>query len=118
MNVRIVPYFRQKCRLNRLKMRQLNSNIMSNSVKKSNEYQLNVLNTNANFKIALRSTGKALKILLSCEVLNSKQIAFVKSLQAKDSQAKFDKFDASIRRTKSNTITPFYLLQAMHKAMK
>lgn len=93
---------------------------MSNTVKntKTNEYQLSVLNTNANFKIAMRSTGKALKILLSCEVLNTKQVAFVKSLQAKDSQAKFDKFDASIRRTKTNTITPFYLLQAMYRAMK
>lgn len=82
-----------------------------------NEYKTNVLNVNANFKIALRSTGKALKILVSSEVLNSKQIAFIKDLQKKGNEAKYNKFDSSIRRTKANTITPFYVLQAMYKAI-
>ena len=78
-------------------------------------YKADVLKTNAEFKLALRSTGKALKILLSSEVLNSKQIAFIKDLQK--NEAKYNKFDATIRRTKSNLITPFFVLQAMYKAM-
>ena len=82
-----------------------------------NNYKVNVLNVNANFKIALRSTGKALKILISSEVLNSKQIAFIRDLQKKGNEAKYNKFDSTIRRTKANTITPFYVLQAMHKAI-
>lgn len=89
---------------------------MKNSVNNgTNKYKDEVLNVNTNFKIALRSTGKALKILVSSEVLNNKQIAFIKDLQKKGNEAKYNKFDASIRRTKANTITPFYVLQAMYK---
>jgi hypothetical protein len=88
-------------------------------------YRNDVLNVNANFKIALKSTGKAIKILIASEVLNPKQLAFLKELQktVKNTDAqkvideKYKKFDASIRRTKSNQVTPFYVLQALYKAL-
>lgn len=89
-------------------------------------YKNDVLTVNANFKIALKSTGKAIKILLASETLNAKQAAFLKDIQktSKDKEAqklidaKYAKFDASIRRTKNNQITPFYVLQALYKALK
>ena len=88
---------------------------VSATPKKVSTYKADVLTTNAEFKLALKSTGKALKILLSSEVLNSRQTAFIKELQK--NEAKYNKFDATIRRTKTNLITPFYVLQAMYKAM-
>lgn len=84
----------------------------------SNAYKTDVLLTNANFKIALRSTGQAIKILLASEVLNPKQTAFLKSIQSKGSEAKYTAFDASIRRNSTNKITPFYVLQALYRALK
>ena len=83
----------------------------------TSNYKNDVLTVNANFKIALRSTGQAIKILLASGTLNQKQEKFLKSLQAKGREAEYTKFDKSIRRTKSNSITPFYVLQAMHKAL-
>lgn len=85
---------------------------------KVNNYKNDVLVVNANFKIALKSTGKAIKILLASETLNAKQSAFLRNLQKKGNEAKYTKFDTSIRRTKSNQITPFYVLQALYKALK
>jgi len=80
-------------------------------------YKADVLTVNANFKIALKSTGKAIKILLASETLNAKQSAFLRNLQKKGNEAKYTKFDTSIRRTKNNQITPFYVLQALYKAL-
>jgi hypothetical protein len=85
---------------------------------KVNNYKNEVLVVNANFKIALKSTGKAIKILLASETLNAKQSAFLRNLQKKGNEAKYNKFDTSIRRTKNNQITPFYVLQALYKALK
>lgn len=85
---------------------------------KVNNYKNDVLVVNANFKIALKSTGKAIKILLASETLNAKQSAFLRNLQKKGNEAKYTKFDASIRRTKNNQITPFYVLQAIYKELK
>jgi hypothetical protein len=84
----------------------------------ANNYKTEVLTVNANFKIALKSTGKAIKILLASETLNAKQSAFLRNLQKKGNEANYTKFDNSIRRTKSNQITPFYVLQALYKALK
>ena len=85
---------------------------------KTNEYKEQVLNVNANFKIALRSTGKAIKILIASETLTPKQTTVLKSLQNKGNEAKYNKFDSMVRRTKANQITPFYVLQALYKYMK
>jgi len=85
---------------------------------KPNAYKLEVLEVNANFKIALKSTGKAIKILIASECLTPKQTTILKSLQSKGNEAKYTKFDNSVRRTKNNQITPFYVLQALYKYMK
>ena len=86
------------------------------NVKKPSEYTLQVLETNKKFKEAYRNTGKAIKLLLASECLNSKQVAFFKKLQKNDLE--YNRFDATVRRTKKNEITPFFVLQAMFKAMK
>lgn len=85
---------------------------------KTNEYQLQVLEVNKNFKNALRSTGKVIKILLSSEILTPKQTTILKSLQSKGNEAKYTKFDNMVRRTKNNQVTAFYVLQALYKYMK
>lgn len=86
------------------------------NVKKQSEYTFQVLEANKKFKEAYRNTGKAIKLLLASECLNSKQVAFLKNLQKNDIE--YGKFDATVRRTKKNEITPFFVLQAMFKAMK
>lgn len=91
---------------------------MKTNENKVNEYKVQVLEVNANFKIALRTTGKAIKILLASETLTPKQITVLKSLQNKGNEAKYNKFDSMVRRTKANQITPFYVLQALYKYMK
>ena len=91
--------------------------ILKAVTKKVNTYQANVLDVNKNFKVALRSTGQAIKILLSSETLIPKQIKFLKALTVKGSEAKYATFDKSIRRTKDNKITVFYLLQALNRAL-
>lgn len=83
---------------------------------KPNEYKIQVLEVNANFKKSLRNTGKALKLLLASDALTSGQIKFAKELQKDD--AKYLSFDAKVRRTKSGEITAFYVLQAIYRAMK
>lgn len=85
---------------------------------KTNEYKNQVLNVNAEFKLALRSTGKAIKILLASEVLSPSQSKVLKMLQSKGNEAKYTKFDSMVRRTPKNQITPFYVLQALYKYMK
>lgn len=83
----------------------------------TNTYKANVLEVNAAFKIALRSTGQAIKILLASGSLLPAQEKYLKMLQSKGNEAKYTKFDSTVRRTKANTITPFYVLQALHKAL-
>lgn len=90
----------------------------TNAQNKGNEYKTQVLEVNANFKIALRSTGKAIKILIASECLTPKQTTILKSLQNKGNEAKYNKFDSMVRRTKTNQVTPFYVLQALYKYMK
>jgi hypothetical protein len=90
---------------------------MSTQVK-TNNYKAQVLEINANFKMALRTTGKAIKILIASETLTPKQVTILKSLQAKGNEAKYTKFDSMVRRTKKNEITPFYVLQALYKYMQ
>jgi hypothetical protein len=85
---------------------------------KPNEYKIQVLSVNANFKLALRSTGKAIKILIASETLSPKQSTVLKSLQSKGNEAKYTKFDSMVRRTKNNQVTPFYVLQALYKYMQ
>ena len=87
-----------------------------NEVKKPNEYKIQVLDVNANFKKSLRNTGKALKLLLASDVLTNVQVKFAKELQKDD--AKYTIFDSSVRRTKANEITAFYVLQAIYRATK
>jgi len=87
-----------------------------NDVKKPNEYKIQVLDVNANFKKSLRNTGKALKLLLASDALTSTQVKFAKELQKDD--AKYTSFDAKVRRTKKGEITAFYVLQAIYKELK
>ena len=87
-----------------------------NDVKAPNNYQLQVIQVNANFKKSLRNTGKALKLLLASDCLTVAQTKFAKDLQKDD--AKYSEFDAKVRRTKSGDITAFYVLQAIYRALK
>jgi hypothetical protein len=87
-------------------------------MKTNSNYKTQVLDVNANFKVALRSTGKAIKILIASEVLSPKQCALLKKLQSKGNETAYQKFDNSVRRTKANAVTPFYVLQALYKAQK
>lgn len=90
--------------------------ILNAVTKKVNDYKTNVLDVNANFKIALRSTGQGLKILIASDVLTAKQSAFIKAIVKDDN--KYNNFDKTIRRTKDNKVTPFYILQALYRALK
>lgn len=89
-----------------------------NTKNTENNYKLQVLEVNKNFKNSLRSTGKVIKILLASEILTPKQTTILKSLQSKGNEAKYTKFDNMVRRTKNNEITAFYVLQALYKYMQ
>jgi len=82
----------------------------------TSNYKNDVLVVNANFKLALRTTNKAIKLLIASETLSSKQVAIFKGILKDD--ANYKKFDAIVRRTKSNMVTPFYVLQALHSISK
>lgn len=84
--------------------------------KVKNQYQLDVLETNANFKTALRTTNKAIKLLIASDVLNSKQTTILKGILKDD--ANYKKFDSMVRRTPKGMVTPFYVLQALYKVSK
>jgi hypothetical protein len=86
------------------------------TTKKVNEYKVNVLDVNANFKTALRTTNKAIKLLIASETLSPKQVSICKAILKDD--ASYKKFDAIVRRTKNNMVTPFYVLQALYKIGK
>lgn len=83
---------------------------------KVNNYKNDVLTVNANFKIALRTTNKAIKLLIASETLNAKQTTICKAILKDDTSYK--KFDAIVRRTKNNMVTPFYVLQALYSISK
>lgn len=84
--------------------------------KKSNAYTLEVLEVNANFKKALRNTGKAFKLLAASECLTTDQLNTIKALQKSDDLYKT--FDATVRRTKTGDVTAFYVLQALYRSIK
>jgi hypothetical protein len=86
------------------------------TTKKVNEYKVNVLDVNANFKIALRTTNKAIKLLIASETLSQKQVNLCKAILKDDTSYK--KFDATVRRTPAKMVTPFYVLQALYKVAK
>jgi hypothetical protein len=86
------------------------------TTKKVNEYKLNVLDVNSNFKIALRTTNKAIKLLIASETLSPKQVNICKAILKDD--ASYKKFDATVKRTPSKMVTPFYVLQALYKVAK
>lgn len=79
-------------------------------------YKNDVLVVNANFKIALRTTNKAIKLLIASEVLSPKQTTICKGILKDD--ASYKKFDAIVRRTKNGMVTPFYVLQALYSISK
>ena len=86
------------------------------TTKKVNEYKAQVIEVNANFKTALRTTNKAIKLLIASETLSTKQTATFKAILKNDDSYK--KFDATVRRTPSKMVTPFYVLQALYKVSK
>lgn len=83
---------------------------------KVNNYKNDVLTVNANFKIALRTTNKAIKLLIASETLSARQNAICKGILKSDDSYK--KFDKVVRRTKNGMVTPFYVLQALYKVAK
>lgn len=90
--------------------------ILNAVTKKVNQYKVDVLDVNANFKTALRTTNKAIKLLIASETLSNKQTAICKAILKDD--ASYKKFDATVRRTPSKMVTPFYVLQALYKVVK
>jgi hypothetical protein len=89
---------------------------MSTTTTTTSNYKNDVLTVNANFKLALRTTNKAIKLLIASETLSTKQVAIFKGILKDDTNYK--KFDAIVRRTKNNMVTPFYVLQALHSICK
>jgi hypothetical protein len=87
-----------------------------NNVVKVSEWKTNVLNVNKDFKQCLRSTGKAIKLLLASDVLTPKQKVFFKNLQKNDEL--YQAFDASVKRNKNNEISVFEVLKAFHRLTK
>lgn len=85
-------------------------------MKTVNNYKIEVLEANANFKTALRTTNKAIKLLITSEVLTSKQTTICKAILKDDENYK--KFDATVRRTPKGMVTPFFVLQALYKIAK
>jgi hypothetical protein len=83
---------------------------------KVNNYKTQVLEVNANFKVALRTTNKAIKLLIASETLSTKQTNVCRAILKDD--ASYKKFDATVRRTPKNMVTPFYVLQALYKVAK
>lgn len=83
---------------------------------KTNDYKEQVLNVNAEFKTALRTTNKAIKLLIASETLSPKQVSTFKAILKDDTSYK--KFDSLVRRTKNNMVTPFYVLQALYSLSK
>jgi hypothetical protein len=84
--------------------------------KNTSNYKKDVIEVNANFKTALRTTNKAIKLLIASETLSPKQATIFKAILKDD--VNYKKFDATVRRTPKNMITPFYVLQALHKITK
>lgn len=90
--------------------------ILNAVTKKVNQYKTDVLDVNANFKTALRTTNKAIKLLIASETLSIKQVSMCKAILRNDDNYK--SFDALVRRTPSKMVTPFYVLQALYKVAK
>ena len=82
---------------------------------KSN-YKVNVLEVNKALKIEKQSLNGAIKVLLLLAPLSKEQKTFFNGL-LKDA-AKYEVFANNVRRTKKGAFTPFYCLQAAHKATK
>ena len=98
---------------------------MSNKTKKKSEYQVNVLDRNKTLQKFSKTLGGARSILLSSEgILTAKEL---KMLRATKKPANYKVFKAHVRTyvnskthaTKPNfdtgKVSPFYILQAMHK---
>ena len=94
-------------------MKNLEKNVVSVKV---NNYKNDVLTVNANFKIALRTTNKAIKLLIASETLSQRQTTICKGILKSDDNYK--KFDKIVRRTKNGMVTPFYVLQALYSISK
>jgi hypothetical protein len=88
----------------------------NNNVVKVSEWKTNVLNVNKDFKQCLRSTGKAIKLLLASDVLTPKQKVFFKNLQKNDEL--YQSFDACVKRNKNNEISVFEVLKTFHRLTK
>lgn len=94
----------------------VNTKKTTNKVVKISTWKSDVLQVNKDFKQCLRSTGKAIKLLLTSEVLTPKQKVFFKNLQKNDDL--YQKFDASVKRNKNNEISVFEVLKAYHRLTK
>lgn len=85
-------------------------------MKTQTSYQIEVLKANSEFKTALRTTNKAIKLLIASEVLSTSQVNKLKAILKND--ASYKSFDSKVRRTPKGMVTPFYVLQALYKASK
>ena len=107
------------------KLAQLKGKKAKNATaKKVGQYQMQVLDINANLKTVRKSFGGCIKVLLT----NSKEIGLtatqVKILRLTQKDiAKFKAFKATVRTSHYKgqdlgTYSPFYVLQALYKEIK
>jgi hypothetical protein len=85
---------------------------MATNAKKGN-YKVEVLEVNNNFKQAIRTVNKGLKILLASEVLTPQQTKKAKDILKSDESYK--DFCSKVRTNKNGTVVVFYILQALYR---
>lgn len=86
--------------------------------KKLTEYGKNVLTVNSKLKGQTKSTGGAIKLLISFRREIDLPAATVTFLKEQQKAANYKAFDATVRKSKNGNTCPFYVLQAAHKALK
>lgn len=86
------------------------------SKKKNSTYNVNVLGTNNNLKAELASFGACRSILLTLAKSINLPTSYSKLLRdSKDNKALYEVLDKATRRSKKGKVSPFYVLQMLHK---
>ena len=86
------------------------------SKKVNSTYSINVLSTNKNLKSELASFGACRSILLTLAKAINLPTNYSRLLrESKDNQALYEVLDKSTRRSKSKRVSPYYILQMLHK---
>ncbi len=89
------------------------------TTKKVSAYKLNVLNTNKALKQERKSLGGAVRILwlFREEIKLSKEYVQILSVIRENNEV-YASFKENVRVSKAGNYSPFFVLQAIHKALK